>query len=89
MAKKKVKPTKKKARKGLHAPMGGQVKHRFKTYTYRGVDVENLVGKSNEELARLFPCRVRRKLQRGLGTGAAKLLKKLRKAVCEKIFIFH
>lgn len=59
-----------------------QVKKRrpFKTFTYRGVDLDQLVKCSQTELKKLFPCRIRRKLNRGLKRKPQTLLRKLRKA---------
>lgn len=55
-------------------------KRPFKTFSYRGVDLEQLVKISQTELKRLFPCRLRRKLNRGLKRKPQTLLKKLRRA---------
>lgn len=55
-------------------------KRPFKTFTYRGVDMDQLVKISQTELKRLFPCRIRRKLNRGLKRKPQTLLKKLRRA---------
>lgn len=55
-------------------------KRPFKTFTYRGVDLDQLVKISQTELKRLFPCRLRRKLNRGLKRKPQTLLKKLRRA---------
>lgn len=59
-----------------------QVKKRrpFKTFTYRGVDLDQLVKCSQTELKKLFPCRIRRKLNRGLKKKPQALLRKLRRA---------
>lgn len=55
-------------------------KRPFKTFTYRGVDLDQLVKVSQTELKRLFPARIRRKLSRGLKRKPQTLLKKLRRA---------
>lgn len=55
-------------------------KRPFKTFSYRGVDLDQLVKISQTELKRLFPCRLRRKLNRGLKRKPQTLLKKLRRA---------
>lgn len=55
-------------------------KRPFKTFTYRGVDLDQLVKISQTELKRLFPARLRRKLNRGLKRKPQTLLKKLRRA---------
>ena len=60
----------------------GEIKKKrpFKTFSYRGVDLDQLVKISQTELKRLFPCRLRRKLNRGLKRKPQTLLKKLRRA---------
>lgn len=55
-------------------------KRPFKTFSYRGVDMDQLVKISQTELKRLFPARLRRKLNRGLKRKPQALLKKLRRA---------
>jgi len=56
-------------------------KRTFKKFTYRGIDLENLLDLNNEQLAALLPCRARRRyLVRGLKRKHILLLKKLRKA---------
>ena len=55
-------------------------KRPFKTFTYRGVDLDQLVKVSQAELKRLFPARIRRKLNRGLKRKPQTLLRKLRRA---------
>ncbi len=55
-------------------------KRTFKKYTYRGVDLDQLLDKNNKELMELFTCRVRRRLSRGLKRKPMALMKKLRKA---------
>lgn len=52
----------------------------FKTYSYRGVDLEQLLGMSNEEFVKLAPARIRRRFARGLGHKPAGFMKKLRAA---------
>merc|ERR1712133_337942 len=52
----------------------------FKTYTYRGVDLEQLLDMKHEQLAELFSARQRRRLSRGLKRQHESLLKRLRKA---------
>lgn len=60
----------------------GEIKKKrpFKTFSYRGVDLDQLVKISQTELKRLFPCRIRRKLNRGLKRKPQTLLRKLRRA---------
>ena len=56
-------------------------KRTFRKYSYRGVDLEQLVDMRGDELAALFPARIRRKLVvRGLKRKHQSLLKRLRKA---------
>ena len=45
---------------------------------YRGVDLEQVLTYSNEDLMELFPARARRKFGRGVPRAPATLLKKLR-----------
>eukprot|EP01125_Pyxidicula_operculata_P006358 TRINITY_DN2207_c0_g1_i2.p1 TRINITY_DN2207_c0_g1~~TRINITY_DN2207_c0_g1_i2.p1 ORF type:complete len:177 (+),score=18.29 TRINITY_DN2207_c0_g1_i2:74-532(+) len=60
---------------------GGERKKRvFRKFTYRGVDLDQLLDLSNEELTKLMPCRVRRKFARGVSRKQISLLKRLRKA---------
>ena len=63
--------------------MADELKKRrtFRKYSYRGVDLEQLIDMRGEELATLFPARIRRKLVvRGLKRNHQTLLKRLRKA---------
>merc|ERR1712033_141806 len=55
-------------------------KRTFRKFTYRGVDLDQLLDMSNEQLVELFPCRQRRRFQRGLKRKHMALLKRLRKA---------
>ncbi|KAH9415324.1 ribosomal protein S15 [Dermatophagoides pteronyssinus] len=55
-------------------------KRTFKKYSYRGVDLEQLLDKSNKDLMELFPARARRKLSRGMKRKPMALLAKLQKA---------
>merc|ERR1712014_26809 len=41
-------------------------KRTFRKFTYRGVDLDQLLDMNNEQLMELFPCRIRRKFSRGL-----------------------
>merc|ERR1712038_1439888 len=54
-------------------------KRTFCKFTYRGVDLDQLLDMNNEQLMELFPCRVRRKISRGLKRKPMALIKKLRK----------
>merc|ERR1711868_46662 len=51
----------------------------FRKYTYRGVDLDQLLDMHGEQLMELFPCRIRRKFGRGLKRKPMALIKKLRK----------
>merc|ERR1711917_100905 len=51
----------------------------FRKFTYRGVDLDQLLDMSNEQLMELFACRMRRKFNRGLKRKPMALIKKLRK----------
>lgn len=64
------------------APLGGTTKHKFKTYTFRGIELDNLLKLSLDEFARLITARPRRRLLRGLDKKPIKFLAKCRKAVC-------
>merc|ERR1711933_246628 len=46
----------------------GELKKRrtFRKFTYRGVDLDQLLDMNNEQLMGLFVCRIRRKFSRGL-----------------------
>ena len=56
-------------------------KRTFRKFSYRGVDLENLLDLSNEQLVDLLPARARRRFQqRGLKRKHLALVKKLRKA---------
>lgn len=52
----------------------------FRKFTYRGVDLEQLLDMGTEELIELLPARARRKLHRGLKRKPLALIKKLRNA---------
>ncbi|EPZ33737.1 putative 40S ribosomal protein S15 [Rozella allomycis CSF55] len=55
-------------------------KRTFRKYTYRGVELENLLDLSSEKLMELVNARARRRFQRGLKRKPMGLIKKLRKA---------
>lgn len=61
---------------------GGEApkKRTFRTFTYRGVELEKLLDLSNEQLIEMFPARQRRKFTRGIKRKTTTLLKKLRKS---------
>ncbi|KAF2353717.1 Ribosomal protein S19/S15 [Trinorchestia longiramus] len=52
----------------------------FKKFTYRGVDLDQLLDMSTEQLMELFSSRQRRRLNRGLKRKHVAFLKRLRKA---------
>merc|ERR1712156_1420911 len=54
-------------------------KRTFRKYTYRGVDLDQLLDMNNEGLMELFTCRIRRKFSRGMKRKPMALIKKLRK----------
>ncbi|KAF8587842.1 ribosomal protein S19 [Ramaria rubella] len=55
-------------------------KRTFRTFSYRGVELEKLLDLSNEEFVELVHARARRRFQRGLKRKPMGLIKKLRKA---------
>merc|ERR1712210_304043 len=55
-------------------------KRTFRKYTYRGVDLDQLLDMNNEQLMELFPCRIRRKFSRGLKRKPMALRKKKKEA---------
>ena len=60
---------------------GGATKKRtFRTFSYRGVELEKLLDLPQEKLIEMFAARQRRKFTRGLKRKTTTLLKKLRKA---------
>ena len=54
-------------------------KRTFRKYTYRGVDLDQLLDMNNEGLMELFTCRIRRTFTRGIKRKPMALIKKLRK----------
>ncbi|KAI9291719.1 ribosomal protein S15e [Neoconidiobolus thromboides FSU 785] len=55
-------------------------KRTFRTYFYRGIELDALLDLKSEELLDLFHARARRRFQRGLKRKPMGLIKKLRKA---------
>merc|ERR1712025_269557 len=55
-------------------------KRAFRKYTYRGVDLDQLLDMGDEQLMELFNCRARRHYNRGITRKPLALLKRLRKA---------
>ncbi|CAG5136632.1 unnamed protein product [Candidula unifasciata] len=55
-------------------------KRTFRKFTYRGVDLDQLLDMSMDQLADLFNARQRRRLNRGLKRRPLALMKRLRKA---------
>merc|ERR1712071_26273 len=63
------------------AELEAQKKRRqFKKYSYRGVDLEQLLDMKDDKLVGLFNCRARRRYARGMKRKHNALLMKLRKA---------
>nr|ALS05021.1 40S ribosomal protein S15 [Centropages dorsispinatus]ALS05022.1 40S ribosomal protein S15 [Centropages dorsispinatus] len=54
-------------------------KRTFRKFTYRGVDLDQLLDMNHEQLMELFTCRIRRKFSRGMKRKPMALIKKLRK----------
>lgn len=57
----------------------------FRKFTYRGIDLEQLLDVNQEQLLDLFTCRKRRALGKGLNRKQNSLMKKLRKAKKETL----
>merc|ERR1712100_487941 len=57
-----------------------KTKKAFKKFSYRGVDLEQLLELKTDKLVDLFCARQRRRFRRGLGRKPLALVKKLRKA---------
>eukprot|EP01147_Barroeca_monosierra_P009110 gene9109-1412_t len=55
-------------------------KRAFRKFTYRGIEVEQLLDLSQEKFLDILHCRARRRMKRGLKRKPNTLLKKLRKA---------
>jgi len=55
-------------------------KRTFRKFSYHGVDLDNLLDLTNDQLVELFPARARRRFNRGLKRKSISLVKKLRKA---------
>merc|ERR1712002_492256 len=64
----------------VQAQIEARKKRTFRKFTYRGVDLDQLLDMSNEQLVELFPARQRRRFRRGLKRKHMALLKRLRKA---------
>lgn len=56
----------------------GVKKRAFRTYSYRGVELSNLVKMTPNQLFELYPARIRRKFSRGLKGKETNLLRKVR-----------
>ncbi|ESQ40881.1 hypothetical protein EUTSA_v10015393mg [Eutrema salsugineum] len=56
-------------------------KRTFKKFSYRGVDLDALLDMPTDDLVKLFPSRIQRRLSRGLTRKPMALIKKLRTAV--------
>lgn len=55
-------------------------KRSFKSFSYKGVELEKLLSMSTEDFAKLCGARIRRKFSRGLDSKPMGLIKKMRKA---------
>ncbi|XP_006399428.2 40S ribosomal protein S15-2 [Eutrema salsugineum] len=55
-------------------------KRTFKKFSYRGVDLDALLDMPTDDLVKLFPSRIQRRLSRGLTRKPMALIKKLRTA---------
>ena len=55
-------------------------KRTFRKYLYRGIDLDQLLDLSSEELMQIVHCRARRRFSRGLKRKPMALIKRLRKA---------
>merc|ERR1740128_715227 len=51
----------------------------FRKFTFRGVDLDQLLDMNHEQLMELFTCRIRRKFARGIKRKPMALMKKLRR----------
>ncbi|XP_059803982.1 small ribosomal subunit protein uS19-like [Hypanus sabinus] len=61
-------------------PVEQKKKRTFRKFTYRGVDLDQLLDMSYEQLMQLYCARQRRRVNRGLRRKQQSLLKRLRKA---------
>ncbi|CAH8321254.1 unnamed protein product [Eruca vesicaria subsp. sativa] len=55
-------------------------KRTFKKFSYKGVDLDALLDMPTDDLVKLFPARIQRRLSRGLTRKPLALIKKLRNA---------
>ncbi|KAL9987107.1 hypothetical protein ACROYT_G001357 [Oculina patagonica] len=55
-------------------------KRTFRKFTYRGVDLDQLLDLSHDQLMELIHCRARRRFSRGLKRKPVNLMRRLRKA---------
>ncbi|KAF0852354.1 40S small subunit ribosomal protein uS19 (rpS15) [Andalucia godoyi] len=55
-------------------------KRTFRKYSFRGVELDNLLDLNDEQFAQMLTCRHRRKFNRGVKLGVQTLLKKCRKS---------
>ncbi|CAL9229726.1 unnamed protein product, partial [Arabidopsis halleri] len=58
-------------------------KRTFKKFSFKGVDLDALLDMPTDDLVKLFPARIRRRMSRGLTRKPMALIKKLRKAKLE------
>ncbi|KNC84258.1 40S ribosomal protein S15 [Sphaeroforma arctica JP610] len=69
----------------LEAQQQLRKKRTFRKFMYRGVDLDQLMDMSTQELAPLFRARIRRRLKRGINRKHTALIKRLRKAKKEAV----
>merc|ERR1712000_552524 len=64
------------------AERAAEIKKRraFRKFSYRGIDLDNLLDLSSDQLRDVVPARARRRINRGLKRRPMGLIKKLRKA---------
>lgn len=63
-------------------------KRQFKKFTFRGLELKQLLDLSKDELINILNARARRKLQRGTKPKHSALLEKLKKAKTGKLYIY-
>jgi len=72
--------TRKRKKKTLNVPLGGTTKHKFKTFTFRNIELDELVKISDEDFSKIITTKPRRRMLRGLKEGCSKLIKKIRRS---------
>ncbi|MCJ1295387.1 ribosomal protein S15 [Xylographa carneopallida] len=66
------------ANRGFHSEL--KKKRTFRKFSYRGIDLDQLLDLSSEQLRDVVHARARRRFNRGLNRGPLRLIKKLRKS---------